>query len=69
MQFTKLIALTFAALATASPLLEERQCVGNLQRCNKRASAVLGRQCCGGLYCCGVIGSNNVCQTVNNCGE
>jgi hypothetical protein len=47
----------------------QRQCVGNLQRCNKRASAVLGRQCCGGLYCCGVIGSNNVCQTTNNCGE
>ncbi|KAK4158939.1 hypothetical protein QBC43DRAFT_382195 [Cladorrhinum sp. PSN259] len=72
MQLTSLIAITFAALATASPLLEAlepRQCVGNLGRCNKRASAAIGRQCCGGLFCCGVVGSNNVCQTSNNCGE
>ncbi|KAH6848056.1 hypothetical protein B0I37DRAFT_415737 [Chaetomium sp. MPI-CAGE-AT-0009] len=72
MQFTSLVALTFAALATASAIpaeLQERQCVGNLDWCYKRASAAIGKQCCGGLFCCGVIGSNNVCQSVNNCGE
>ncbi|KAK4150806.1 hypothetical protein C8A00DRAFT_45885 [Chaetomidium leptoderma] len=72
MQLTSFIAITFAALVAASAIpaeLEPRQCVGNIGRCNKRASAAVGRQCCGGLFCCGIIGSNNVCQTANNCGE
>ncbi|KAG7294627.1 hypothetical protein NEMBOFW57_004703 [Staphylotrichum longicolle] len=76
MQLISFIAITFAALAVASAIpaevpaeLQERQCVGNLGRCNKRASAAIGRQCCGGLFCCGVVGSNNVCQTANTCGE
>ncbi|EAQ84220.1 predicted protein [Chaetomium globosum CBS 148.51] len=72
MQLTSFFALAFAALAAASAIpaeLQERQCVGNLGGCNKRASAAVGRQCCGGLFCCGVVGSNNVCQTANTCGE
>ncbi|KAK3293690.1 uncharacterized protein B0H64DRAFT_444936 [Chaetomium fimeti] len=72
MQLTSFLALTFAALAVASAIpaeLQERQCVSGLNRCNKRASAVIGRQCCPGLFCCGIIGPNNVCQTENTCGE
>ncbi|KAK4141728.1 uncharacterized protein C8A04DRAFT_30717 [Dichotomopilus funicola] len=73
MQLTNFLTLAFAAtLAVASavpPELSERACVGNLGYCNKKASSVLGKQCCGGLYCCGVIGANNVCQSHNTCGE
>ena len=50
------------------PQLQERQCVGNLGQCDK--GHVPGfRNCCDGLYCCGIVGPNNVCQTANNCGE
>ncbi|KAK4033243.1 hypothetical protein C8A01DRAFT_40309 [Parachaetomium inaequale] len=72
MQLISFIALTFAVLVAASAIpaeLQERVCVSGLSRCNKRASAVVGKQCCAGLYCCGVIGANNACQTSNTCGE
>nr|POE47887.1 hypothetical protein CFP56_01215 [Quercus suber] len=73
MKFVALISITFAVFAAATPVSENnlfaRDCVGNLDICNKKASAAIGGQCCDGLYCCGIIGPNNVCQTTNNCGE
>ncbi|KAI1339466.1 hypothetical protein F5Y15DRAFT_73723 [Xylariaceae sp. FL0016] len=70
MRRAAILAMLFASLATAIPLEpEKQQCVGNVDYCFKKASSALGKQCCSGLYCCGIIGSNNVCQTKNTCGE
>lgn len=55
-------------MLTFLPQLQERQCVGNLGQCDKGHVSGL-KNCCEGLFCCGILGPNNVCQSVNNCGE
>lgn len=69
--FRRLLAFITSFLTTTpTAQLKPRACAANLNQCNKAASAgVLGNGCCSGLYCCGIIGSNNVCQSTNNCGE
>nr|POE51869.1 hypothetical protein CFP56_26076 [Quercus suber] len=65
MKFAACLSFAFAVLVAATPVdsndLFARDCRGNLDVCNKRASApVIGGGCCDGLYCCGIIGSNNL---------
>ncbi|KZP28609.1 hypothetical protein FIBSPDRAFT_947438 [Athelia psychrophila] len=57
MQLFSTIAIAFACLAMASANPLEKRCAGQIDICTTDAD------CCAGLVCQGIIGSNHVCET------